>query len=100
MHLHQFVKRDGVSLDMKEWKIICKSFGCLFKLFISKLFSSKDYKKYLEKYEKKLQLKCEGKELEKIAEGELDDLENKLKLESIFDARYFCKEIIKVSFYA
>ena len=44
-------------------------------------------------------MKYNGKELSKNETLELESLENILKLEAIRDARFYCKEKIKVKFY-
>ena len=59
------------------------------------LFSRK-FNEYLQRYEKKLRLKCDDKELGKSDAQYLELLENILTLESIRDARFYCKENVKV----
>jgi hypothetical protein len=56
----------------------------------------KTYKSYIEKYENKLKLKCLGQEINEKDQKYLDFLEKQLNLVSIMDARFHCKEKIKV----
>jgi hypothetical protein len=60
------------------------------------LYFSRSFREYLKKYELKLRLKCQDQELSVNDAKNLELLENNLRLESILDARFYCKERIKV----